>query len=99
MSDAVLLSLALLAAVIGMAGFAAANDMHWRLLFRERPQTAAARTTCQIFGAGLLGISFALCAMADPVSMAMLVWPMLLGVAAAAVAAFLTVKARRRTPR
>ena len=94
MSDAVLLSLALLAAVIGMAGFAAANDMHWRQLFRERPQSAAARTVCQILGMRLLGLSFALSAMADPVSMAMLVWPMLLGIAAAIVAACLTAKGR-----
>lgn len=92
MSDAILLSLALLGAVIGMASFAAANDVHWRQLFRERPQTGAARITCQIFGAVLLGISFALCAMADPVSMALLVWPMLLGVAAAVVAASLAFK-------
>lgn len=96
MSDAVLLSLALLAAVTGMAGFAAANDVHWRQLFRERPQSAAARTACQIFGTVLLGISFALCAMADPVSMALLVWPMLLGIAAAVVAAFLTAKGRTK---
>ena len=96
MSDGVLLSLALLAAIIGMAGFAAANDMHWRQIFRGRPQSATARTACQIFGTLLLGLSFALCAMADPVSMALLVWPMLLGIAAAVIAACLTAKARTR---
>ncbi len=96
MSDAVLLSLALLAAVIGMAGFAAANDMHWRQLFRERPQSPTVRAACQTFGTALLGISFALCALADPVSMAFLVWPMLLGVAAAIVAACLTAKERAK---
>lgn len=96
MSDAVLLSLALIAAIIGMAGFAAANDVHWRQLFRDRPQSAAARTACQLAGTAFLGMSFALCALADPVSMALLVWPMLLGVAAALVAACLTVKGRAR---
>lgn len=99
MSDAVLLSLALLAAVAGMASFSVANDIHWRQLFGERPQSAVVRATCQIFGAGLLGVSFAFCAVADPVSMAMLVWPMLLGVAAAVVAMFLTAMAHRRTSR
>ncbi|MCW2349146.1 DUF3325 domain-containing protein [Sphingobium sp. B12D2B] len=94
MSDGVLLTLALLAAIIGMAGFAAANDTHWRQLFRERPQSAGARAFCQASGVLLLGISFAFCAMADPISMAFLVWPMLLGVAAATVAAYLTFKGR-----
>ena len=94
MSDSVLLSLALLAAIIGMASFAAANDTHWRQLFGKRPQSEIARVICQIFGTALLSLSFALCAVADPVSMAMLVWPMLIGVAAAAVATFLTVKGR-----
>ncbi len=92
MSDAVLLILALLAAIIGMAGFAAANDLHWRQLFRERRQSAATRTLCRTSGVTLLGVSFVFCAMADPISMAFLVWPMLLGVAAAVVAAALTIR-------
>lgn len=96
MSDAVLVLLALLAAVAGMAAFALANEVHWRQLLRERPRTATAHTICKMSGATLLGLSFLLCALADPVSMAMLVWPMLLGVAAAIVAAFLTMKAHYR---
>ncbi|BAK65758.1 hypothetical protein SLG_10830 [Sphingobium sp. SYK-6] len=94
MSDAVLLTFALLTAVIGMAGFAAANDLHWRQLFPKRRQSTAARTLCRTSGTTLLAISFGLCAMADPVSMAFLVWPMLLGVAAAVVAAALTIRGR-----
>ncbi|HTM78789.1 MAG TPA: DUF3325 family protein [Devosia sp.] len=94
MSDAALLTLALLAAIIGMAGFAAANDLHWRQLFRERRQSVAARVICRTSGSTLLAISFGLCAMADPISMAFLVWPMLLGVAAAVVAVVLTIRGR-----
>ena len=99
MSDAVLVVLALLAAVAGMAAFALANETHWRQMLRERTQTGAARTACKLLGAALLALSFLLCALADPVSMAMLVWPMLLGVAAATVAACLTLKARDRSCR
>ncbi|MGC4250214.1 MAG: DUF3325 family protein [Sphingobium sp.] len=98
MSDEVLLILALAAAVAGMAAFALANDGHWRQLLGSRPQTMAIRIACKSFGIALLAISFMLCAMADPVTMAILVWPMLLGLAAAMVAAFLTVKARHRPP-
>jgi hypothetical protein len=94
MSDGILLALALLAAIIGMAGFAAANDLHWRQLFPKRRQSGAARAICRTSGATLLAISFGLCTMADPISMAFLVWPMLVGVAAAVVAAVLTIKRR-----
>ena len=94
MSDGALQLLALLAATAGMAAFALANGAHWRQLLGARTQTTAARVGCQTLGAALLGLSFALCALADPVSMAFLVWPMLLGAAAAAVATVLTAQAR-----
>jgi len=93
MSDGALHLLALAVATAGMAAFALANIAHWRQLLGSRPQTAAARLGCQVAGAALLALSFALCAAADPVSMAMLVWPMLLGLAAAVVAAALTAQA------
>jgi hypothetical protein len=99
MSDAILAVLAFAAALAGMAAFALANDAHWRQLFGARPQTRTLRTACKLFGSALLGVSFLLCALADPVSMAMLVWPMLLGVAGAIVATFLTVHACERRGR
>ena len=99
MSDHALHALALVAAIAGMAAFALAIDAHWRQVLGGRPQTAAARGACKASGAALLGLSFTLCAMADPVSMAMLVWPMLLGVGAAAVAALLTLHGRLSTVR
>lgn len=96
MSDGILLILALAIAVAGMVAFALANDAHWRQLLGARQQTIAMRIACKSVGATFLGFSLVLCAMADPITMALLVWPMLLGVAAAVVAAFVTVKSRHR---
>ncbi len=98
MSDGILLTLALAVAVVGMAAFALANETHWRQLRGTRQQTVATRTACKALGTALIGVSFMLCVLADPVTMAILVWPMLLGVAAAIVAAFVTARARRRPP-
>jgi hypothetical protein len=94
MSDGAVTMLAFLAALAGMAVFALSNDAHWRQLLGARTQAASVRSGCKFGGAALLALSFLLCTLADPVSMAILVWPMLLGVAAACVAAFLTVHAR-----
>lgn len=99
MSDGALHLAALVSAMAGMAAFALATGAHWRQLLGDRPQTRAARAACQSAGSVLLTASFALCALADPVTMAILVWPMLLGVAAATVAAVLTLKARGQPPR
>ena len=94
MPDAALHLLAFVAATAGMAGFALAKDIHWRQLFATTLQTGAVRTTCNALGMVLLATSFLLCALADPVSMAVLVWPMLIGLAAATIATLLTVQAR-----
>jgi len=99
MSDGLLSLLALVAAIAGMAAFALANDIHWRQLLGSRPQTATTRTACKTSGAALLGLSLLFCALADPLTMALLVWPMMLGIAAALVATFLTARARRQPPR
>jgi len=96
MSDGVLTSFAFLAALAGMAAFALANPDHWRQLFGAKPQGQSVRAACRLGGAALLGISFLFCALADPVLMAILVWPMLIGLAGAGVAAFLTLHARGR---
>jgi hypothetical protein len=96
MSDAILAVLAFAATLAGMAAFALANEVHWRQLFGAKPQVKTLRILCKLAGSALLGVSFLLCALADPVSMAILVWPMMLGVAGATVAAFLTVRSRER---
>ena len=98
MSDGTLHLLALAAAIVGMAAFALMIDAHWRQLLGSRKQAAPVRTVAKLCGAGFLSLSFVLCTVADPVTMAILVWPMLLGVAAAIVAAFFTVSARYRSP-
>ena len=96
MSDGVLTLLALASAVAGMAAFALANDVHWRQLLGARPRSAATRIACKSVGAVFVGLSFALCVMTNPLTMAILVWPMLLGVAAALVAALVTVSTGRQ---
>jgi hypothetical protein len=93
MSDGTLLLLALAVAVGGMGCLALSLGTHWRHLFAQ-PQTRGAALGLRLAGALLLGASFFLCTLADPVSMAALVWPMLLTVAAAIVAAGLTLQAR-----
>lgn len=96
MSDGVLTSLAFLAALAGMAAFALANPDHWRQLLGAKPQGQNARAACKLGGAALLGLAFLFCALADPVLMAVLVWPMLIGLAGAGVAAFFTLHSRSR---
>lgn len=94
MSDETIILLALAAAIVGMFAFASVNELHWRQLFGTRKPTPATGRLGRIFGTVFLGFSLALCAVADPFSMALLVWPMLLGVAAAVVAIFVTLKSR-----
>lgn len=96
MSDAVLVISAFAAALAGMAAFAVANEVHWRQLLGTRPQTGSLRSACKLAGSALVGLSFLFCTLADPISMAILVWPMLLGVAGALVAVFLTLHAGKR---
>lgn len=96
MSDGGLLVLALVVAVGGMGCLALSLGAHWRQVLGERAQTRGTVAGLRLAGAALLAASFALCATANPVSMAALVWPMMLTVAAAIVAAGLTVQAQRR---
>jgi hypothetical protein len=102
MSDGVLLCLALAVAVGGMGCLALSLGAHWRQVFADLAQTRGTALGLRLAGAALLVASFLLCATANPVSMAALVWPMLLTVAAAIVATVLTVLAqgaRRRAAR
>lgn len=94
MSDGALLFIALVLAVAGMTSLALSIAAHWRQLFGERPQERGTVVGLRIGGAALLAASFYACALADPVSMAALVWPMVCTVAAAIVAGGLTLQAR-----
>lgn len=96
MNDAALHLAALALSTVGMALFALAIEPHWQQLFGRRPHPRALRVRLRIGGGALLAAGFALCALADPVTMAALVWPMLLAVAGAIVAAALTLHARPR---
>lgn len=93
MSDGGLIFLALLTSIAGMAALAVSIESHWQQVMGKRAQTASLRRALRLAGAALLALAFLLCAAADPWSMAALVWPMLLTIAAAIVAALLTLHA------
>lgn len=97
MSDSTLLLLALLLAVFGMACFAATISAHWRQFAGTRDQSTHVRHGLRAGGAVLLALSFAVCAVADPFLMAILVWPMVLTVSAGLVAAGLTIHTRMKS--
>jgi Protein of unknown function (DUF3325) len=96
MSEALPVVLALIAALAGMAAFALSNPAHWQQLLGRKPQTGRLRAACARAGWAFLGLSLLFCIVADPVSMAILVWPMLIGVSGAVVAAILTLHGRAR---
>ena len=94
MSDGALLLLALLAAMAGMASLALSIEAHWRQVMGPRTRAEGLRRKLRSAGAALLALSFLPCVRADPLSMAVLVWPMLLTIAAVAVAASLALHGR-----
>ncbi|HEY6817490.1 MAG TPA: DUF3325 family protein [Croceibacterium sp.] len=95
MSDGILLAFAQVLAIGGMGCLALSLAAHWKQVFGDRAQTRGAARGLRTAGALLLAASFGLCATANPVSMAALVWPMMLTLAAAIVAAALTARAQR----
>lgn len=82
MRETLLLLAALLTSVLGLAWFALAKETHWRQLQRARPLTDSTRWRLRALGTAALLASFALCLAADHVSMAALVWVMVLAPAA-----------------
>lgn len=94
MSDGALQLIGLIAAVTGMGCFALSVTAHWRQLMRDRAQSKGARIALRSAGVVLLAVALWLCALADPPSMAVLVWTMLLTIAAGVVAAAMTLQAR-----
>ncbi len=87
MSEAALLALAALLSLAGMALFALAMPAHWAQVAGTAPPLS--RAACRrLRGAGALALaaSLALCLAADHPSMAVLVWVMLLALAACGVA-------------
>lgn len=94
MSDTHLLLATLALAIAAMGAFALTVTAHRRQILGARPRASASLVALRAPGSVLLARSFALCATADPILMAVLVWPMLLMVAAGVIAAALTLHAR-----
>lgn len=79
-----MLIVATLAALAGFAWLALAMDEHWERVQGEA--AAAPRRVLRLLGAAAVVLSLVACLRADPPSMAVLVWLMLLAAAALAVA-------------
>jgi len=82
--------------IAGFAWLALAMDSHWKQV-HGKEQTSGRRRMLRIVGACSLAASLGLCLVADPASMAVLEWAMLL--AAAAVLVALVLHARPRALR
>lgn len=94
MPDALLLSAAVIADVVGMGWLALAMDAHWRRVIGGAAPRGAQARWMRGLGALALLVSLALCLRVDHVSMAVLVWVMALSAAATCVALTLTWRAR-----
>jgi len=90
MSDALLLSAALACAELGMGWLALAMDVHWKQVRAQSPRPPRTATTLRAFGVVSLLASLWLCLLADTATMAVLVWMMLLAVAAMTIALVLS---------
>jgi len=84
MSDALLLTAAVLCAFAGMGWLALAMDVHWEQV-RNDAHTARTSALLRVLGAAALVASLVLCLVVDHVSMASLVWIMCLAASALAV--------------
>ena len=86
MRDAVMLLVALLASVCGLAWLAFAMEPHWRQVRGDVPIKRGTASALRILGTVALGGSLFLCLQVDHVSMASLVWVMSLAAAALIIA-------------
>jgi len=98
MPDAGLLIAALVCTVIGMGWLALAMDAHWRQVGAARTRARSSVIALRILGTTSLVASLFLCLLADTATMAVLVWMMLLAVAAAAIAFVLSSRPRLLAP-
>jgi hypothetical protein len=86
MPEALMLLLAMVAGLTGMAWLALAKLPHWRQVTGEPAQRAGTRRRLRIAGATALSLSLGLCLAADHVSMSFLVWIMIIAAGALSVA-------------
>jgi hypothetical protein len=85
MPDAVWLATALLATLLGMGCLALAMDVHWRQV-RDSARTRGSVITMRWIGYVLETASLVCCLLADTATMAVLVWMVLMAVAAIVIA-------------
>lgn len=93
MDNTMLLWAAFVVSFAGFAWLALAMDVHWRQV-HGKGQTPGRRRALRTAGACVLAVSLALCLLADPASMAVLEWAMLLAAAAVVVALALHLRPR-----
>lgn len=94
MHDALILSAALIANVVGMGWFALSMDVHWHQVHGSVPRRHRTTRPLRVAGAFALLASLGLCLAVDHASMASLIWVMSLTAAALIVAFTLTWRAR-----
>lgn len=97
MPDPVLLVAALISTAIGMSWLALAMDVHWNQVC-VGPRTHRTVVILRTLGSAALFGSLLLCLRADTATMAVLVWMMLLAVAAASIAFVLSMQPRILAP-
>lgn len=90
MPDAAWLAAALFAALLGMGWLALDMDAHWRQVHPGARRAPGGQIALRLLGALALTMSLMLCLAADTATMAVLVWMMLLALAATVVAFTLT---------
>lgn len=95
MPEALMLVMAWLATLAGMGWFALAMEAHWQQACGGGTPPAG---LLRVLGAAALLVSLALCLAADHVSMAALVWVLMLTAAALAVAFTLSWRPRLLAP-
>ena len=93
MPDSALLAAALVCAAIGMSWLALAMDFHWDQVCAA-PRSRRNIVVLRMLGASSLLGSLVLCLVADTATMAVLVWMMLLALAAVSVAFVLSTRPR-----
>lgn len=86
MSEALWLAIAAVQSFVGMAWLALAKEAHWEQVMKQTAKsTVRLRRSLRAFGSVTILLSLVACLMADPPSMALLVWVMLLAGAVALV--------------
>jgi hypothetical protein len=94
MAEALFLVLAFAASISGMGLLALAMPPHWEQARAPEPYPAAKAQSLRTLGAFSLGVSLALCFVADHPSMAPLVWVMELAASALSIAFALAFRPR-----